>query len=237
MVVIAVLGWFVGVQPQLDAASSASAQRADVEATNAKNRAALAKLKSDSASLDDMKAQLAALGQSVPTDAQMPALVNELDALAAQAGVTISGLTVSDAQPYKSVAPPASSTSGTTSADATATPAPTDAPVPAAAETPAAGMPPVTNALITADNFAAIPIQVTVTGQYANVLNFVKGVQTGKRLFLVTTFSTTEAKASGAIELPPGSVDANLAGLTYVLTSTAAPVPASTATQSNAAAG
>ena len=67
----------------------------------------------------------------------------------------------------------------------------------------------VTNPKITAANFIAIPIALKISGQYANVLNFVKGLQAGERLFLVTNLSTKT--------VVPSTVDADITGLIYVL--------------------
>jgi len=85
---------------------------------------------------------------------------------------------------------------------------------------------------ITAANFAAIPVQLALTGSYDKVLDFVNGLQNGSRLFLVTALSTTTADATtGTAAAPPGGVDATVGGLVYVLLpdaagTTPAPAPA-----------
>ncbi|MFP3380300.1 hypothetical protein SB767_28695, partial [Bacillus sp. SIMBA_069] len=71
------------------------------------------------------------------------------------------------------------------------------------------------NALITSQNFAAQPVTITVRGQYANILDFVNGLQKGSRLFLVTSFSTGPTTGTDAV---PGSLDAKIAGYIYSLT-------------------
>jgi hypothetical protein len=72
----------------------------------------------------------------------------------------------------------------------------------------------VTNAKITAANFIAIPIQLAVSGPYANVLDFVNGLQMGPRLFLVTALTT---KSSTDPKPAPGAVDATVGGFVYVV--------------------
>jgi hypothetical protein len=73
------------------------------------------------------------------------------------------------------------------------------------------------SSLITPENFTATPVTVTVNGEYANVLGFLKGTQSGQRLFLVTGF-VTKASTTG-----PG-VDGTVSGLIYTLKpATAAP--------------
>jgi Tfp pilus assembly protein PilO len=46
-----------------------------------------------------------------------------------------------------------------------------------------------TNPLVTADNFVAIPVKLEVAGDPAKIMDFIEGVQTGERLFLVTELS------------------------------------------------
>lgn len=210
MVVVLVLGWIVGIQPQLAATAAANDQRASVEQTNVMQEAALAKLKEDFAGIDALKDELASLSQSVPTGTEAPAFINQLDALAIAHGVTLKGVTMADPQAYTPVAAPVAAETATDSdegAEAEATPAPAPEPV------PTAGVPPVTNAQITAENFASLGMGITVSGSYANVLAFVDGLQTGTRLFLVTGLDTVASTES------PDQVDATITGLIYALVS------------------
>jgi Tfp pilus assembly protein PilO len=209
MGVVAGLGWFLGIQPQLSAVAAADDQRAAVAVTNATSESALAKLKSDFRNLSSLKGELATLTESVPSGSEMPAFVNELNSLVVAHGVTFVGMSVSDAQQYKAVAPPAAATPSSGSTDTPSpTPSATASPAPGV---PTAGLPPVTNALITPTNFAAVPVQLSVQGGYTNVLDFVEGLQTGSRLFLVNSLSTTSSS------LAPGVVDGKISGLIYVL--------------------
>ncbi|AMB57661.1 type 4a pilus biogenesis protein PilO [Microterricola viridarii] len=212
------LGFLLGVQPQLAAIGVANDERAAVEATNALAEGKLAALKKDFESIDELKAELATLVKSVPTGAQAPELVDQLDAMAKQFAVTLTAITVSDAQQYTPVAevpaaaPPAEGAEGT---DAAAVDQP------AAATVPPVGAPPVVNALITPGNFAVLQVQVTIKGSYAQVLDYVNGLQTGERLFLVTGLNTTEPGESD------GVVEATIEGLVYAaLTPDLVPAPA-----------
>lgn len=201
------LGFLIGVQPQLAAIGVANDERAAVETTNALAEAKLAALKKDFESIDALKAELAPLVKSVPTDAQAPELVDQLDAMAKQFAVTLVAITVSDAQPYTPVAEvPVAAVpvaEGAESADA----APVDQPEPATA--PPVGAPPVVSPLITPDNFAVLQVQVSIKGSYAQVLDYVNGLQTGERLFLVTSLSTTSPDENA------GVVEATIGGLVY----------------------
>lgn len=224
MVVVAVLGWMIGIQPQLTAAAVSTAQRLTVEQTNARYAAVLAKLKADHENLPVLQQQLAQLAASVPNDTDSSSFVKELNVVAGANGVTIKSLTFADAVGYKppadpAASQPAASTSGSSSPSPSATPVP--APSPTTPSAPA----PVTNPLVTASNFFATPVQVGVRGSLAQVLNFVEGAQKGTRLFLVTTLNSTPSTEEG---VPPGTVDATIGGYVYAVTPTTANGNAST---------
>lgn len=225
MVVALGLGWFLGIAPQLAGAATAESQRADVQALNAKQEATLASLKKDYANLDALKSQLSDLSGSVPSDTAIPAFVDEVDALGSAAGVTVAGISVADAKPYEPVAPPAP-TGGAATPSPTATPsagaaAPTPTPTPT--PTPVAGMPPVTSSKLTSANFSSLAVTLTVKGTYAQALSFVNGIQTGKRLFLVSGINTSSASSSGTAGKPSAGVESTtITGLIFVVTPTQA---------------
>lgn len=208
LLIVAVLGlgFLLGVQPQLAAIATANTERAAVEATNAAAEAKLAALKKQFEGIDELKAELATLVESVPTGANAPELVDQLDALAKGIGVTLTSITVADAQPYTPVeavaapAPEPAPESGEASADAVVV-------VPEPVAPP--GAPPLTNPLVTPGNVAVLQVQVSVKGSYAQVLDYVNGLQSGKRLFLVTALSTTASSENN------GVVEATIGGLVY----------------------
>ncbi len=107
MVAIAALGWVVGVQPQLDAAAAADAQRATVDATNATNLQTLvgaaSRLRETAGSQEPSSPHSTSRCRRTarcrpwsPSSTRWPAAH----------GVTLAGITVSDAQAYKPVAAP-----------------------------------------------------------------------------------------------------------------------------------
>lgn len=196
MVVVVALGLLFGIQPQLSAAFTAEQQRQSVAADNAVKLAQLHKLESDFKQLPALKATLKQLEESVPPSSELPAMISNLDALAASTGTTIESIAVKDAQPYAPPAVTPAPASGTT----TSTPAPTATPTAAPAPTPAKPQAPapVTNAQVTAANFVAIPVSISVNGSYSQALAFVDGLQHGKRLFLVTTFASSKSAAPAA---------------------------------------
>ncbi|MBG6213154.1 Tfp pilus assembly protein PilO [Cryobacterium sp. CAN_C3] len=225
----AVLGWVLGISPMLNAAKAATAERAIVETQNVAYEAQVAALKKQFDSIGDLKSDLAALQLAVPSAADIPAFVTQLDAISQQHQVTLTGITVNDAQPYVPAVVAAPVVTAAVPAEGS-TPVPTAAPVvPTAAET-AAALAPTPSPLITAANFVSVPISLTVDGNYGNVLDFLEGLQKGTRLVMVTTFSTTGAvvstapanadAGSSAAEVTPASSDAvtaTISALIYVL--------------------
>lgn len=231
MVVALVLGWFLGIAPQLASAATAETQRAGVQALNAKQEATLASLKKDYENIDALNGQLSDLAQSVPSDTAIPAFVDEVDGIGSATGVTVAGIAVADAKPYEPVSPPAATgAAATPSPTATPTPGATPTASPTPVPTAVAGMPPVTSSKLTSANFSSLAVTLTVKGTYAQGLAFVNGIQTGKRLFLVSGITTSAASSgSGTASKPSaGEETITVTGLIFVVTPTsptAAPTP------------
>ena len=215
MVVVVVAGWFLGIQPQLAEANTASQNLATARAQNVAGANSLAKLKADHEGIAELKKSVDSLRQSVPSSAQLSAFVTELDLLGGEHQVQVKSISVSDAKPYTPPAPVAVAPAAGTAAAPAASPSPSPSSAPVASA-PVAPMAPavVTNPKITAANFVAIPVALQVTGSYSKVLDFVKGLQVGERLFLVTTFATTESKEPTSAT---SQVSASIGGLVYVL--------------------
>ena len=217
--VVVVLGWLLGIQPQLDTMTAAEENRSTVQITNVGHATLLARLKRDSANLGALARTAQKLAESVPSGSAMPAFVDQLDAQAQAAGLTLTGMTVTEAKAYAPVPPAAAAPEA--AANEAVPPTGVDVASPVAA-VPAAAALAVTGAVtpaaqITASNFAAFPMQVTVTGTYAQVLDFVASLQSGDRLFLVNGLDTVPAPGL------PELVDATISGLVYSLV----PPPAS----------
>ncbi|WP_308467471.1 hypothetical protein [Rathayibacter soli] len=209
MIAVVIFGVLLGVQPQLAAASDANQQQQSIAAQNGAKQAALEQLKTDYKNLPALKSTLAELQKSIPPHADLPAFISDLNALAGATSTTVTGVTVSDAQPY--VPPVTAAVPAPGAAGATATPspsasasAPAAAPKPATPEAPA----PVTNAKITGGNFVAVPIKITVSGDYGQALAFMDGLQHGQRLFLVTNFASNGASAAATAAAATAAADA-----------------------------
>jgi Tfp pilus assembly protein PilO len=184
MVIIPVVGWFLVAQPQLAAAAEADQKRADTEVQIAESTRVVAQLKADSAKLPELNDDLNDLRTSIPASVDSSGYIDGIDALARTSGVTITVLTVDDPVAYT----PAD---GADDEDADED---ADNPLPPAV---------VTDPLIDGKNFVAIPVTVGVSGSWAAILNFVDGLQSSPRQFLVTDLRTSQladgATLSGSI--------------------------------------
>lgn len=187
-IIIFSVGWMIGIQPQLTKISTANQSLDAVVAQNSKDEIILAQLKKDYQDIDSMRANLKQLRTSVPTQADISSFVTELNSLANIHNVTVKSITVNDAKPYTP------NTGGASTQ----------------------GSKVVTDPKITSSNFIVIPVQFSLAGNYRKVLQFVRSVQTGERLFLISNFgSTGSTKAETA-----GKVDATVGGYVYVLLDT-----------------
>ncbi|HEX7405508.1 MAG TPA: hypothetical protein VF307_06250 [Candidatus Nanopelagicaceae bacterium] len=191
-------GWLVGIQPQMSAIADANQKRTTVQLQNATSQALLVKLRKDYEGIDKLNQQLNLLRVAVPSSAQISTFVTELNTLASSHQIIVKSISVSDAKPYS----PSVATTG--SAQSTTT----------------------TNSKITSANFILIPVQLSVSGPYAKVLDFVHQVQIGSRLFFVSMLSSsgsTDTKGTVNAKRPtaatPEKVDATIGGLVYVLLS------------------
>jgi hypothetical protein len=220
MLVIVVAGWFLGAQPLIATAASADQQAASVTAQNVAQTAEIAQLTTEMKQLPQLKQDYTALQASIPGTSKTADFIKSLDALATTAGVQIVGFTVGDPLAYTI---PASVAAAAAAASA-ASPAPIATPVPAppVVATPAPAV--VTNSLITPDNFVGIQVVIDVSGQNANVLNFINGLQSGSRLYLVTGITTTRDVAPGVGTNPdgasagdPNAVTTHVTGYIYVI--------------------
>ncbi|MEN2736638.1 hypothetical protein ABCS02_02505 [Microbacterium sp. X-17] len=228
------LGYLFGVQPQLTAASAAADQTATITSSNQASEVTLQKLKKDYANIDQFKGQLAKLQLSIPSTRSLDALLADLHVLAASTGETITGFDPSDPVAY--TPPVSAAATPTATSTASPSPSPTPAPTATAPAAPTAPQAPktTTNSLITASNFVAIPLTITVKGSTDGAIAFLGELQHGPRLVLVTGFSGTEDKSASSGQggaAAASAVTYTVKGLVYVL-SGAQPTPTPTPTPS-----
>jgi Tfp pilus assembly protein PilO len=200
-VVVVALGWLVGISPMLDRGSAATAQLRTVDAQNAAQRAGLVSLRAQFDDLPALRAQLEAIQGVIPETADLDDFLDELEAQAQDAGVTISTFTATEGALYGAAigTTPAAAAPSAAPAAAPAA-APTDASTPAATKAPSG----VEGKLFT------IPITVAVKGQPSNVMEFTDSVQKTGRFFLVTSSTFTGAST-------PGTAGGTLTGFVFVV--------------------
>jgi Tfp pilus assembly protein PilO len=214
---VLVLGWFVGIQPQLAAKALSDVQRYSVATENEATETALVVLKDDYGNIEALRTELAALRESLPAAAEISAFLTQLDAIALSSDTQVNTITIADPVPYTVPATavvvpevpadtPAEGADAAEGAEANTEEA-TEAVVPEVPTGPVAPLVP-TDPMITETNFVAIPISLSVGGSYANALNFVDQLQHGKRLFMVTQFASSEADTAAAPDENGGDVKA-----------------------------
>lgn len=194
IVLVVSTGFTLGVSPKLDELSASRATRTAALAQNEVYELQLAALQREFDGLDTVQNELAELREAIPEGAALPAFVGQLEAIAGRTAVTLTEFSSADALPYAPVVPDA------TVPDATVP----DATVPDATAAP--------SALVTTDNFVAVPVTISVTGSFDAVLQFLEGLQNGQRLMTVTAFSSGTPSADA-----PNRVTGQIAGIVYVL--------------------
>jgi Tfp pilus assembly protein PilO len=88
----------------------------------------------------------------------------------------------------------------------------------------------VTSPLVTADNFIAITIDLTVEGSRDQVIDFMSDLQYGSRLFLVTKLSVAQAQDGDSSDSGTAAkrYTSSISGYVYVLVDPSAPPPTPT---------
>ncbi|MFM9919056.1 hypothetical protein [Lacisediminihabitans sp. H27-G8] len=203
---VGILGWIVGVSPILSQVASADEDRASVTSANDLNATKLVALKKQFENISVTQGELDTLRGSIPATADMPVFLRTIKEYGDAQGITLRSVAVSGVSAY--VAPVVAAPAATAG-----TPAATPTPSPSASA-PAAGTvaPSVTPANPSSGLFV-IPIQVSVSGSYDQVMAFAGALQSGPRLFLVTTL--TVASVGGVFT-------GDLAGNVYALADPAA---------------
>ncbi len=82
--------------------------------------------------------------------------------------------------------------------------------------------------LVTADNFVAITINLTVVGSQAQVMEFVSDLQFGTRLFLVTKLTVAQEQTTTGGDGETAGYTGSITGYVYVLVDPSAPPPTPT---------
>ncbi|WP_369052259.1 type 4a pilus biogenesis protein PilO [Kineococcus terrestris] len=104
--------YFLLVTPKRAEAADVRAQTAGVVASNAQIAQQTELLKSQFATLDEQRARLAEIKASLPDEAEVPALLRQLEGYATSAGVTLVAVTPSPASLYTTTSGAGTDTAG-----------------------------------------------------------------------------------------------------------------------------
>lgn len=211
--VLLVATWFLLVSPRLANAAEIREQTESARSGNDALELQIAQLKAQFAELPEKKAELAAIYAQMPAAAAMPEMVRTLDAAAAASGVVL-----------REVQPLAATEVAAAVAAATATDA---APATGDASSETTASPETADATATTDpasagpRIVAIPLSVTVEGDYFETVAFLKRLQTDiPRVFLVDALKVTTS--SGSQTAADGEVTLVIGGRIFALPDTAA---------------
>ncbi|HZC74073.1 MAG TPA: hypothetical protein VE442_25530 [Jatrophihabitans sp.] len=187
--IVAVAGWFLIVHPELSNTSSLHGQTDETRTQNVALQGNITRLEQESAKLPELKASLAKAQAALPGDNGLATFTRQLQAAVARTHVTVSSITAGTPSPVNagsSSAPTATSATeaSTTATASTGTSTPSS---PASASAPAA----------TPVGIYSIPVTIAISGAPANELAFVKAVQNGARVALVTSTQMTARSIGG----------------------------------------
>lgn len=201
VVILAVVAgtWFLGISPRLSEATQANNDRENVETQNQLHEVKIASLIEQSKNLEPLRRELAELHLSVPSDADLPLLIGQINQLAQSSGVLVSQLVPGNPTVYT----------------------PVEQPVAEGVEEPDAELSAARGG-VNPESFLIIPLSINVSGTYGQVMDFVNRLQTGPRLTLVYNLSMSDGPA-----LPDTPVELFITAQTFILLdSTPPPVEA-----------
>ena len=224
--------WFLGAAPVLTEISRLSDERDTTQAQNEELDARLQRLATDSARLPELKAALADLQVGIPTTAQVDDFLRRVDELQSARGIPTVKVEVAD--PLSVVdnrgvlAPePAPADAATAPADGAAA---TPEPEPSASAGTSTGDTsdgqasddPATAAVPGPDGFVAVPVTITLLGNFISSLGFLSDLQSADgRLFLVTDLKGLGQDEAEAVDGRPataqGDIELTITGNLYVL--------------------
>jgi|GEM_PF-2420258 len=99
-VVAIVLGWFVGISPQLSIASINDSARAGIESQNSTTQIEIARLKKQFDNLPALQKQLDTLGVTVPNENKLEEFTAQIAAATVASGAVIKTITFGDAASF-----------------------------------------------------------------------------------------------------------------------------------------
>ncbi|GAA2024180.1 hypothetical protein WDZ16_07605 [Pseudokineococcus marinus] len=184
--VLVAAAWLLLVGPRQQLAADLREQTASTAAQNDLLTAQVRRLEEQLGDVPTTRAEVAALREQVPADAQLPALLRQVTELSDLAGAQLTGVTPTEPAdvPTDAAAAVPTEAPADASADGTAatSPAPTDPAVPGGVQ--------------------VVPVALTATGSFAQLQELLRLVQVElPRALLVRSVSLTAGEGEGALQL------------------------------------
>ncbi len=189
VVLMLIAGWFLLLSPQRSHAADLRGQASEQQQANEGLKTQVATLKAQQAAEPANTARLAAISQRLPDNEALPALVRALTAAASAAGVelvTIAPATANDVVLPVSAAPVAPAAAAGDESTPEATPA------------------------VAGTGLQQVPLTLTVNGDYANIQQFLAGLEDLTRATVVDGISLQPGApllAAGATGAVSGTAD------------------------------
>ena len=165
-VLVLAVGWLFAISPQHSKVSQLNSSEASQEQTNQQLRTKLLTLKKEEAQVPVQLAEIAAAGDRVPPNAQLPGYLRRLVADAAAAHVELVSVSPSDPALVKVAALPAK-------------------PIPAASTTPAP-TPAAATPVAAAPALSQITLSIHIVGGYYEIQQFLSKLEAEKRITVVS---------------------------------------------------
>jgi Tfp pilus assembly protein PilO len=212
-ILLLVGAWFAVISPTLQKAEALETETAGQLAASEQLRSRISLLKKQSEELPEQEAILAEIGQQMPPTAALPSLIRNLTTVASEANVVVASVTPGRPTPVQQpVAPPpppteTDSEEGEGESDAEADVASDGADADAAAAAAAA--------VPTGPEVEAVSLSITACGTYAQIRNYLRELESMKRVMTVSNVSIAPGKcAEGSAE---DDLTAAISGNVFVL--------------------
>jgi Tfp pilus assembly protein PilO len=214
ILVVVVMGWFLGVSPLIDQTTAANTQAQVLAQGNVDSETKLVTLKKQYDDLGTLQSQLAVLRRSIPTDSDLPGFLAEINTLCKQHHVSLISVKVNDATLYQAPVVAVTPTVGADGSTTTPTPTPT-------ATAAASGV--TTATVAPTGGLVLIPVIINVQGSFSNVMAFTGGIQTKGRLYMATEVAVAPATSTDSANAFSGT----LTGSIYTLGGTSGAIATS----------
>jgi len=100
---VLLMGWFLGVSPQLDEMNSAAAQKESVIAQNAAIQASIDTLRQESEQIDELKQELTDMQIALPPGDELSTFLGQLHDLEDLSGVVLTSFSASDGEAFQPI--------------------------------------------------------------------------------------------------------------------------------------